>query len=238
MRKLVSGVLVLGVALLLVAPVAAQEIKLSGPHYTLNIIGVEKGKTAPMNNSDRHSIFVGLGSKNTPVTTKIYLQPGYDFQVCDGNGFDAAYGCDGAQIKQNLGATFQLPCNTALSYTEGFGCPEDVAQRSYNVYARALGKPGGEASMMTCATETTDWDGDGTLDVVCATDNVLTLKRSTGKSLWQDATSELTSLQADIDGDGTAESVALFADGFEDFFWQHDNKGLRHAQLRFYPMLQ
>ncbi len=29
---------------------AAQDIKLSGAHYNLNIIGVEKAKTAPMQN--------------------------------------------------------------------------------------------------------------------------------------------------------------------------------------------
>jgi hypothetical protein len=85
---------------------------------------------------------------------------------------------------------------------------------------------------MTCATDTS------TNEQVCATENVLTLKRSSGKSLWQDATSELTSLVADIDGDGTAETIALFADGFTDFLWQYDNKGLKLAQVRFYPVIQ
>jgi hypothetical protein len=28
--------------------------------------------------------------------------------------------------------------------------------------------------------------------------------------------------------------VALFADGFQDFFWQWDNQGLKLTQLRFY----
>lgn len=223
---------VLVIALIVSVPLFAQDVKLSGPHYNLNIIGVDKEKTADMTNSDRHTIFVALGSKGNPVATNIYLQPGYDFQVCDGNGFDAAYDCTGNQIKGNLGATFQLPCNTSLTYDPNLGCPADVAQRSYTVWARALGKPGGQADVMTCATDL------ATGEVVCATENVLTLKRGPGKSTWQDATSELTSLVADVDGDGVAETIALFASGFEDFFWQYSNQGLKLAQLRFYPLIQ
>jgi len=239
MFKVTRIALGLAVTLLLVTPLLAQngDIKLSGPHFNLNIVGVDNPKTSDMTGSDRHTIFVGLGSKTKNAITNIYLKPGEDFKVCDGNGFDEAYDCEGKQIKNFFGATFQLPCNTSLAYDPEFGCPTDVAQRSYSVWARALGKPYGEATMMTCATETTDLDGNGTLDQVCATENVLTLKRGTGKSLWQPATSELTSLEADVDGDGTPEVVALFANGFEDFFWQLDNKGLKLAQIRFYPLI-
>ena len=47
----------------------------SGPHYNLNIIGVSKGKTADMTNSDGHSLFVPLQGQ-----CKINLQQGA-FQV-------------------------------------------------------------------------------------------------------------------------------------------------------------
>lgn len=241
MKKVLVIALVFALAFVLgyASPVPAQnQIKFSGPHYTLNIIGVPKGKTADMTNSGRHTIFVGLGSSktNTPaVTTKIYLKPSYDFTVCDGNGFDPAYDCDGNQIKQYSGATFQLPCNTALSYTDGFGCPDDIAQRAYLVYARALGKPGGWANMMTCATDVTDVANPV---LVCGTKNVLELPRSKGQSRWQDATNELTSLVADINNDTFVETIALFANDFEDFFWQYDNNGLKHAQIRLYPASQ
>jgi hypothetical protein len=200
---------------------------LKGPHYNLNIIGVDNPKTATMTTSNRHTIFVGLGSKNNPVTTPIWLSPGYEFRVCDGNGFNAAHDCAGLEFKQQ-GATFQLPCNTALAYDDLLGCPADVAQRSYTIWARALGKPGGSASAMTCATDL------ATTEVVCSTTNVLTLTRKTGKSAWQDATKQLTSLVTDLDGDGDLETIALFADGFEDFFWQWSSQGLKLAQLRFY----
>ena len=65
----------------------------SGPHYNLNIIGVDNPKKSPMTASNRHTIFVALGatkaSDPNPVETDIWLTPG-EFQVCDGNGFDAA----------------------------------------------------------------------------------------------------------------------------------------------------
>jgi hypothetical protein len=61
----------------------------SGPHYNLNIIGVEKGKRAPLTGSERHTIFVALNSRGD-VSSKIYLVPGDDFRVCDGNAFDPA----------------------------------------------------------------------------------------------------------------------------------------------------
>ena len=208
-RSTFRGLLMIATFFSLAVSLSAQP--LNGPHYNLNIIGVDKAKTATMTNSDRHTIFVALGGKDgATVTTNIWLQPGFDFQVCDGNGFDAAYDCNGAQFKSQ-GATFQLPCNTYLTYSPDLGCPTDVAQRSYVVWARALGKPGGSASAMTCAT-------DATGEQVCATKHLLTLKRGTGKSVWQDATSALTSLVADIDGDGVLDTVALFADGFTDFF--------------------
>ena len=237
MKKMMIVALAFAFALVLgyVAPVPAQEqVKLSGPHYTLNIIGVAKNKTAAMTGSERHTIFVGLDRTGSKVTTRIYLRPGYDFAVCDGNGFDTAYDCAGDPILRDIGgATFQLPCNTNpdLEYTEGFGCPEDVAQRSYVVWARALGKPGFKADMYTCA-----YDEAG--ELYCATENVLTLTRSKGQSIWQDATSELTTLEADVNDDGRVEKIALFAAGLEDFFWQYDNYGLRHAQIRFYPLAE
>jgi hypothetical protein len=221
------------VLLLLAAPLAAQnqnlKTYLSGPHYNLNIIGVDEAKTGTLTDSNRHTIFVGLGRKNNLITTNIYLQPGYEFRVCDGNGFDAAHDCAGVPFKPS-GATFQLPCNTSLTYDPATGCPAEVAQRAYTVWARALGKPGGSATAMTCATD------ELTNTVLCSTTNTLTLDRQKGKSAWTDATKQLTSLVADIDGDGDLETVPLFADGFQDFFWQWDNRGLKLAQLRFYPM--
>src|SRR5881409_1070713 len=99
----------LGLALVVagawVRPARAGNGAPSGPHYNLNIIGVSKGKTADMVGSDRHTIFVALGTRDDAVESRIYLAPG-DFQVCDGNAFDEAFNCFGTKIAAQ-GATFQ-----------------------------------------------------------------------------------------------------------------------------------
>jgi hypothetical protein len=221
----------------------------SGRHYSLNIIGVDKAKTAPLTGSERHTIFVALNSRGG-VSSKIYLVPGDDFRVCDGNAFDPAFDCTGDQI-QATGAVFMLPCNTNLvPGTDPDGetstlipCDDTVLEPTlkYEVWARALGKPGGDAIITTCATETVDIDNDGTLDVECSTENVL-LVRNPGKSTFSNVTQELTSLVVCFDVDPTAAEdidcfrFALFTGGLEDWFWNFDNNGLRLAQIRFYPI--
>ena len=214
----------------------------SGAHYSLNIIGVDKGKTAPLTGSNRHTIFVALNSRGD-VSSKIYLVPGDDFRVCDGNAFDPAYDCSGNQI-QNLGAVFMLPCNTNLvPGTDPDGEPSTLIPcddteleptLAYEVWARALGKPGGDAIITTCATLDTE--------TVCSTENVV-LVRNPSKSRFANVTQELTSLVVcfDVDDDPMEEDIdcfryALFTGDFEDWFWNYDNNGLRLAQIRFYPI--
>lgn len=215
------GVAVIGAGL--ASSAFGAGIGLSGPHYNLNIIGVENPKTADMTGSDRHTIFVDLG-KNATVTSKIYLTPG-PFDVCDGNAFDAAYACDGSKVAAQ-GAVFQLPCDTATQTDTG--CPAGVDSASYQIWARALGTPGGTATITTCAT-------DDTGALICSTDNTI-LVRDKGKPTFTNVTNALTSLNAcfDVGGVVTCEDVSLFDPNLADFFWQYQNTGLRLAQLRFY----
>ncbi|MCE5308506.1 MAG: hypothetical protein LLG20_12780, partial [Acidobacteriales bacterium] len=237
--------LVLFLVLVLAVSAVAQVKPPNGPHYNLNIIAVENEKNADMQSSNRHTIFVKL-SKSGTVTTNIYLVPpptgSTEFKVCDGNGFDDAVDCQG-NSKGTNGAVFQLPCNTNLSGTTGnppvavdiVPCSVDYPSMAYEVWARALGKPNGRATMTTCAQEKTDTDNDGTLDIICSTEHVLLIRNAT-KPVWKEVTDELTSLVANIDADPQLERVALFAGPFEDWFWQFENTGLRHAQLRFYAL--
>jgi hypothetical protein len=311
-----------------------------GAHYNLNIIGVEKAKTADMTGSNRHTIFVplkstktgrhskdnfdetGTGVQTAIVNSKIWLVPGDSFAVCDGNGFDEAYGCpdtyfnerwvtiaydaDGNELpmvdERKNGAVFQLPCNTNLNGlfwdSDGDGVVEDngddtaldelvrcnmavdvdgnevdldsetdiVPTASYQVWARALGKPGGSAVSTTCATV------HGELQ--CSLENAV-FTRSKGKSTFADVTDSMTSLvigycqdvvvtieteggqdvgdsyelcvEEDLGsneandyigllGDVDWTRIALFAGNTKDWFWNYDNDGLRLAQLRFYTL--
>src|SRR5438094_6819193 len=97
----------------------------SGPHYDLNIIGVQNPKTASMTGSDGHSLFVPLQGQ-----CKINLQQGA-FSVLDRNCTDGS-------------ALFQLPNPD----------PTNSGQTVYSVWARALGKPGGSSSTQTCFLDT------------------------------------------------------------------------------------
>jgi len=220
----------------------------SGPHYNLNILGVSNAKTQPLTGTDRHTIFVALGAKTgAPTRSKIYLYQGEDFNVCDGNAFDAAIDCAGNPIGNNTGAVFQLPCNLNLELggADALLPCDGGAEDHYAVYARALGQPDGSAVITTCATDKSDADGDGnSTEILCSTENTLdVLTRKAGQPLFQNVTQELTSLVAciDTDPDPTVEDLfctryALFRDEFEDFFWAYDNNGLRLAQLRFYRL--
>jgi len=209
----------------LAASALADGINLNGPHYNLNIIGVENPKTAPMTGSDRHTIFVGLGKKSS-VASNIYLAPG-PFDVCDGNAFDAAHSCTGDVIA-NQGAVFQLPCNSAVPTASG--CPGGTFSADYQIWGRALGKPGGSVTMKTCGT-------DDTGALVCSTGSAL-FTRGKGKSGFFDVTTSLTTINAcfDVAGVVTCETVSLFDPVLQDFFWQYSNNGLRLLQLRFYPL--
>jgi len=214
----------------------------SGAHYTLNIIGVPKDKTALMNSNTDNGIgsriFVELngGENATSVNgqsfssldkvNKIFLTPGDSFAVLDANATDKD------------GALFQLPADIA-------SCPVGATSPSqctftYDVYGRALGKPGGMATMTTCAVDPT------TGDVVCSTDNKVFM-RMKGKSLFQNVTDQLLTLTATITdptlaacltgGDTTTPvtlTAGLFNPCFQDFFWNYDNNGLKLLQLRFY----
>jgi hypothetical protein len=102
------------------------DLKLSGAHYNLNIIGVPKDKSASLTGGDGRRIFVDLVGKTT-----IGLKEG-SFAVLDANGTDGT-------------AQFQLPNPD----------PDNDGTTTYSVFARALGKPGGSSKTTTCMTDST-----------------------------------------------------------------------------------
>ena len=240
MKKLVLFTLVFSLTLTLGLGIAlAGNGAPSGAHYNLNIIGVEKGKKPDMADSNRHTIFVALG-KDASVKTAIYLTEG-DFQVCDGNGFDPAYDCDGNMIGRKDGAVFQLPANGCWleDCEEGY----DPDSQVYEVYVRPLGTPGGSGTITTCV-ETFDEAGNP-VDV-CSTENVV-LVRNAGPSKFVNKTKELTTIVLSENiykWDGTDWVVVgtkdvrygLFEEDFGQYFWDYDNNGLKLVQLRFYDL--
>ena len=187
----------------------------SGSHYNLNIIGHDNCPGDDLKGTNRHVIDVLLNGAN-----KINLVEG-DFAVLDGNACDSD------------GATFQLPANPfTCAVTDPECLNTDPTFQEYLVFVRALGAPGGKATITTCETDLT------TLEVVCSTENVM-LVRSTGRSKFRNVTKQLTTLCLDTVADGVIACdtrVGIFEDDLHSFFWDFDNNGLRLAQLRFYPL--
>jgi hypothetical protein len=200
--------------------------KLTGEHYNLNIIGVQNPKTADMTGSSGHSLFVKLEGKSK---ISLALAPeGESFQVLDRNGTDGN------------GAKFQLPAAD----------PDNTGTTVYSVYARPLGKPNGQATMVGGAT---DPGPDGLFgtedDEIVYSICTLELERSKGKPKFENVTEELlyvyTYIWAGEGPDGIAGTeddiyefvrVPLFDDALQDYFWDYDNNGMKLVQLRFYPV--
>ena len=181
----------------------------SGEHYNLNIIAVSHPKSGDLTGGG-NVIFVNLGTKTTAVTTKILLEQSASagvFAVLDKDGTDGE-------------AKFSLP-----------------APGGYTVWARALGKPYGEGTLTTCATDVTGAPAAG--DICSALHEVFV--RGTGKSSFRNVTSNLTTISLDPVLDAAAvdacggTTVSLFDGCLEGYFWQYDNNGLKLLQLRFYP---
>ena len=178
----------------------------SGSHFNLNIIGVPHDKSPNMNGGG-NVIFVGLGTSGEAVSTKILLSQAADgvFEVLDKNGTDGE-------------ASFALP-----------------VPGTYTVWARALGTPGGQSKIATCATFIDPTTGQPT--ILCSTDNEVFV-RGTGKSSFRNVTSALTTIALAPGSPAqlacATPTVSLFATCLQDFLWQYDNNGLKLLQVRFY----
>jgi hypothetical protein len=101
------------------------------------------------------------------------------------------------------------------------------------VWARALGQPGGNATITLCATDPT------TNTLLCNTGGFVQPLVAHSNKAFINVTSNLTVLHnVCFNDNGTllCEDVSLFSDGLVDFVWQYQNNGLRLAQLRFYPV--
>jgi hypothetical protein len=221
-KEMKKAVWITFLVLVISVPLFAANGAPSGGHYNLNILGKTTCSGDDLTDSNRHTIQVLLNggdeasflngqlASSINKRNKIYLVQSFDgtFEVLDGNACDSD------------GARFKLP-----------------APGAYEIYVRALGKPGGSATMTTCATGAGDDLVLGTNDdeIVCSTENVL-LARSRGKSSFTNVTQELTTIYADIDGDGDLDRVDIFDADLYDYFWNFENRGLRLAQLRFYPL--
>lgn len=217
-RLTLSLTIILG--LTIAVPAFAQVGQgLSGPHYTLNIIGVPRDKTVPtMTGSNRHTIFVPLQSGgDVSRQVKIQYIAGTEFRVIDGNATD-----------DNL-AVIEVP-----SEIGGDLC--------YDVYAVGLGKPNGNA-IITAECEIEDLIGECTDALLMESFTVRRTNGGSNKPRRIDI-SDIFRATGCIDlndsdtcdtGDLQFSNVWIFnIEQLLSYMWDYDNNGLKLMQVRFY----
>ncbi|HOZ03599.1 MAG TPA: hypothetical protein PKX78_03850 [Candidatus Woesebacteria bacterium] len=174
----------------------------SGAHYNLNILGkVDKDCNTETDTSAGRRIFVPLVGK-----ASISLTEAPEFAVIDYCGTDGK-------------ASFSLPNPD----------PDNDGVTTYSVWAVAKGKPGGSASMTTCAIDGTTGEN------ICSIYSTVQV-REAGKGKFTDVSKSLLYIYADLDLDGSLERYPLFDDALQGYYWDYDNNGLKLLKLRFYPV--
>lgn len=222
---------------LLVLPAGAANNnpnKIHGsPTYVLNILGKKSDWNAQgdFDNPDRHTIFVPENTaewgeiKGTDGVVRIWMTSGPEFAVLDGNALD-----DG---------------NASLQIESG----------RYYVYFVALAKPGGDGHL-------SGWYYDDEGNAYLPLGLPLQVRRSKGQPIWTNATDlfyiEWDQVVATLLGMGlTTEQIAALLASYgyvpgdhvwifdfltilqslgdtDYYFWQLDNNGNKHIQVRFY----
>ncbi|MDD1667104.1 MAG: hypothetical protein LUO96_01415, partial [Methanomicrobiales archaeon] len=197
----------MGIAALLVAAFLVPGVgatgngAMSGPHFNLNLIGVEKTDILPGDQNSGARIFVKLFGNS-----KIYLTQGDTFDVLDADATDGR-------------GEFMLPAPDMTFSPEG-----DWVSGNYRVFVRELGKPGGSAKLSTCGEVVEE---GVVTETICSLDNV-TLIREKGRSVFQDVTRKLTTVYYYDTVLMKYVRVDLFDDAFENYLWSYDNMGLKH----------
>jgi hypothetical protein len=224
--------------------------------FKFNIIGVSNPKSVNMDQAAGSVVFVNLNgpSKINLVCSDdeaIQDQYGIDagsFDVLDKNGTDTS------------GAIVALPDPGLDPYIIGQKGDADTWS-NYSIYIRSLGKPGGWATITTCADLL-----DSTFGGLLPGDLVRIINRAgafggyasveqvgreiterpQGKSKFTNVTAELLTIVfqvvVDLDGDLTTLDdqetvyirVPIFDDMLENEYWEYDNNGLKLLQVWIY----
>jgi hypothetical protein len=215
----------------------------NGTHYSLNIIGVQNDKSADMSGSNGHVIFVPISGKSQILLKEAAV--GESFKVLDANATDGS-------------ASFQLPKPGLDPYLIGGDMTGVDTVSDYSVFVRPLGKPGGWATITTCADL-----ADSTFAGLLSGSLVKVLNRAgafggyasveqvgqdvtlrdKGKSTFSNVTAELLTIVFKVEvllADGTTiieyVRVPIFDNILENEYWEYDNNNLKLLQVRFYPV--
>ena len=120
--------------------------------------------------------------------------------------------------------------------------PDTLVSAAYSVYIRVLGKPQGWAEMYSGfydpATDST-WISLESIILkqtveITDTDPYVTYVYRSSPPKFSDVTKQLLTIYMDMNLDGIPERYSVFDNALYTYFWDYDNNGLKHVQLRFY----
>jgi len=224
MKKIIVLALVgiLTAALLVPAVVAAAPAGIPDANriYKFNIIGVKNAKDAALTDDNGKRIFVNLDGPS-----QINLVVGDYFDILDANATDKD------------GALFQMPLPDLDPYNLSDKGDADTMS-AYSIYIRSLGKPGGWATITTCADlldstfagllsgkfvsvmnrQGYDFNEDGIPDGYASVEQVgqEITERPKGKSEFYNVTAELTTIVFKVEvelGTGDLNGDGVIGDG-------------------------
>jgi len=224
--------------------------------YKLNIIGMQNPKNVNMDQGAGNVIFVNLyepSQINLVKNTDVGLEAD-EFAVLDKDATDS-----GDKDDPSPGAILALPDPGLDPYNTADPGEADT-DSAYTIVIRSLGKPGGSASITTCAdlldsdfagllsgkfVRTLNREGIfGGLASVEQVTHEITM-RPKGKSIFTEVTAELLTIvfkvEVDISEEGDPAEiiieyirVPIFDPIIENEYWEYDNNGLKLLQVWFY----
>ena len=197
----VCGLLLSSGALAGVEKNEKNGFQVNGPHYNLNIIGVDKGDKT-VGDSSGHTMFVKLTGRTKIIMTQ--NESGV-FDVVDRNGLDGT-------------AEF------------------NIAPGHYNVYARALGKPGGKVNI-TAWGEFQEHDTTKLLLLGYVNINRTTKKPKSvniNELFYVDVTLSILDEEGNIVEVVYTDFWVFDIPELLEYYWGYNNEGLKLLQVRFY----
>jgi hypothetical protein len=202
--------------------------------FIVNVNAFETCPRADMAGSQRRAIavqadYVGTATDQASKINKVYVRSGPDFSVQDGNACDEG----GAYLDLPITAANCANCAAATLPAPTF--------TQYEVRARMLGKPRGEATITSCMEAQAVGTGSpmslcsvGERSIVVGTRNA---GDGNAQNPWQDVSEQLLTVCVDKTGDGLCDDrVGLFDSSGQDYWWSFDKAGRPHVQLVFFPV--
>lgn len=211
----------------------------SGPHFNLNIHGVPDGVDKMKNDGTgpgRHSIFIPLNTNNNNITMflAVATDPNQNWTVVD---------CD-ATIDGTV--SIILPRYILENVTNGNGWIwEQKRVNYYNVYLVALGKPTDHRVIVEPQAEFDNYTNKvyyswGTFDVP-GHKNGKKAGPGGGQPNWQNVTRPFFFHTVTLwNGTDfvTYTDTWVFDIPLDSYWWEMNNEGIKHLQVRFYPVFK